>query len=49
MDIRMIGSDGKPTNALPLFDGDIKMSLTKAFLEGNPRAITVNWIDFYRN
>lgn len=49
MEIRMFGSDGKPAKAIPLKDGYFEMALPKAFFEGNPRSITVNWIDFYRN
>jgi hypothetical protein len=48
-DIRIIGGDGKPAKALPLKDGYFEMALPNAFFEGNPKAITVNWIDFYRN
>lgn len=48
MNIQMIGSDGKPTRAIPLKDGYFEMTLPKTFLEGNPDAITVHWIDFYR-
>lgn len=44
----MVGSDGKPAKA-PLKDGDFKMQLPKAFFENNPKSITVNWIDFFRN
>lgn len=49
MDIRMIGGDGKPTKTIPLKDGYFEMQLPKAFFEGNPKTITMNWIDFYRN
>ena len=48
-DIRMIGGDGKPAKTIPLKDGYFEMQLPKAFFEGNPKTITVNWIDFYRN
>jgi hypothetical protein len=48
-EIRMIGADGKPTKAIPIKDGYFEVQLPKALLEGNPRSITVNWIDFYRN
>jgi len=34
---------------IPLKGGFFEMPLPKAFFEGNPKAITVNWIDFYRN
>jgi hypothetical protein len=46
--IRMIGGDGKPTNTVLLTDGYFEMQLPKAFFEGNPKSITVDWIDFLR-
>lgn len=49
MEIRMVGGDGKPAKAIPLKDGYFEMVLPKAFFEGNPKSIIVNWIDFYRN
>jgi hypothetical protein len=49
MEMRMVGGDGKPAKAIPLKDGYFEMALPKAFFEGNPKAITVTWIDFYRN
>lgn len=49
MDVRMFGGDGKPATAIPLKDGYFDMTLPKAIFEGNPKSITVNWIDFYRN
>ena len=48
-DIRIVGGDGKPAKELPLKDGYFEVALPKAFFEGNPQAITLNWIDFYRN
>jgi hypothetical protein len=48
-DIRIVGGDGKPAKELPLRDGYFKVPLPKAFFEANPKAITLNWIDFYRN
>lgn len=49
MEIRMVGNDGKPTTAIPLKDGYFEIPLPKALFEDNPKSITVNWIDFYRN
>ena len=49
MNIRMVGNDGKPAKTIPLKDGYFEMQLPKAFIEENPKSITVNWIDFYRN
>ena len=49
MDIRVVGNDGKPAISIPLMDGYFEMHLPKAFFENNPKSITINWIDFYRN
>lgn len=49
MEIRMVGGDGKPAKTIPLKDGYFEMQLPKAFFDGNPKSLTVNWIDFYRN
>jgi hypothetical protein len=46
---RIVGGDGKPARELPLEDGYFEVALPRAFFEGNPKAITLNWIDFYRN
>jgi len=47
--IRIIGVDGKPAKELPLKDGYFEVSLPRAFFKANPKSITLNWIDFYRN
>lgn len=49
MAIRIVGGDGKPAKDIPLKDGYFEMQLPTAFLEDNPKSITVSWIDFYRN
>lgn len=49
IDVRILGSDGEPAEELPLQDGYFEMALPKALFKGNPKSITVNWIDFYRN
>jgi hypothetical protein len=49
MDVRILTSDGKPAKELPLEDGCFELALPKAFFEGNPKSITLNWINFYRN
>jgi hypothetical protein len=46
--IRIIGSDGKPAKELPLKDGYFEVTLPRVFFQGNPKSITLNWIDFYR-
>jgi hypothetical protein len=48
MDIRPLTTDGKPARKLPLKDGYFKMTLPRAFFQGNPQSITLRWIDFYR-
>ena len=49
MEIQVIGNDGKETDTIPLKDGYFQVLLPKSFLVGNPKSVTVNWIDFYRN
>lgn len=49
MEVRILGGDGKLAKEIPLKDGYFEMPLPKAFFEGNPKSITVHWIDFYRN
>jgi hypothetical protein len=49
MAIRILDGDGKQAKEIPLRGGYFEMQLPKALFEGNPKAITVNWIDFYRN
>jgi len=49
VDIRVLAGDGKPARELPLKDGYFEIVLPRAFFQGNPRSITLSWIDFYRN
>lgn len=49
IDVRIVGGDGQPAKELPLKGGYFELPLPRALFEGNPKAITVNWIDFYRN
>ena len=49
MEVRILDGDGKQAKEIPLKGGYFEMALPKAFFEGNPKSITVNWIDFYRN
>ena len=49
MAIRIASGDGKPAKELPLKDGYFEMTLPKALFEGNPKSITLAWIDLYRN
>ena len=47
MEIRIMGSDGKPTKAMPLKDGYFEMQLPKKFFEGNPKSFKLEWIDIF--
>jgi hypothetical protein len=49
MEIRMVGSDGKPSKAIPLKNGYFELQLPKTFFEGNPKSFKMEWNDFYRN
>jgi hypothetical protein len=49
MDVRIVGGDGKPARELPLKGGYFEVALPKALFEGNPKSVTLTWIDFYRN
>ena len=49
MEVRILGGDGVAAKELPLTGGRFEMPLPKALFAGNPKSITVNCIDFYRN
>jgi len=49
IEIKILGSDGEPTKAIPLKDGSFEMQLPKKFFDDHPQSIKVEWIDFYRN
>ncbi len=49
MELRIVDGDGQPTKVIPLKDGYIEMQLPKMLIEGNPKSIKLDWIDFYRN
>jgi hypothetical protein len=48
MEIRALGADGKAATQIPLQGGYFEMTLPRALLEGKPRSLTLNWVDFYR-
>ena len=48
-DIRIVGGDGKPARELPLKGGYFEVALPRALFEGDPKSVTLTWIDFYRN
>lgn len=47
--IRIVGGDGKLAKEVPLKDGYFEVTLPRAFFAGNPKRITLTWIDFFRN
>lgn len=49
LEVRIVGGDGQPAKELPLKGGYFELPLPRALFEGNPKAITVSWIDYYRN
>jgi hypothetical protein len=49
IEIKMVSSDGITAKTIPLKAGYFDLQLPKAFFVGNPKSITLNWIDFYRN
>ncbi len=49
MAIRAVGADGKPARDIPLKGGYFEVTLPRALFAGGPKAITLAWIDFYRN
>lgn len=48
IEARIVGGDGKQAKEIPLKGGYFELPLPRALFEGNPKAITVSWIDFYR-
>lgn len=49
IEVRIVGGDGKQAKEIPLKGGYFELPLPRAVFEGNPKSITVRWIDFYRN
>ena len=47
-EILIVGGNGKPAQEIPLKGGYFEVTLPRALFEGNPKTITVGWIDFYR-
>lgn len=48
IDVRMVGGDGQRAKEISLKGGYFELPLPRAMFEGNPKAITVGWIDFFR-
>jgi hypothetical protein len=47
-EIRVLDAAGKPIQGLPDQGGCFEITLPKALLEGQPKSLELNWIDFYR-
>ena len=47
-ELRMLNADGKRASGLPAEGGWFELQLPAALLAGQPEAITIRWIDFYR-
>ncbi len=47
-EIKCHNADGSPAAGLPDQDGYIELVLPSVLTEGNPKSITLKWIDFYR-
>ena len=48
MDVRILSSDGKPADKIPMKNGYFEVALPKVLFDGNPKSVTLNWIDFNR-
>ncbi len=48
MAVRAVDRDGKPAARMPLDGGHFEVTLPAAMFAGGPRAITLEWVDFYR-
>ena len=48
MNICPMAADGKPATQLPLVNGYFEITLPPAFFEGNPKSVSLHWIDHDR-
>lgn len=48
LDFKMVGKDGKAATAIPNRDGYFEFRLPRPMFEGNPKSVTLEWVDFYR-
>ncbi len=49
MEVRLINGDDGSAATIPPSNRYFELLLPAAFFENNPKSITLNWIDFYRN
>jgi SAM-dependent methyltransferase len=47
-EIRALDAKGKPVEGLPGKGGYFELELPSALLDGPPKSLTIDWIDFYR-
>jgi hypothetical protein len=47
-EIKIIDSQGKPTQQVPVKDGYFELTLPAELLQGQTKSLTIKWIDFYR-
>jgi hypothetical protein len=47
-EIKVLDAAGKPIKGLPGKDGYFEISLPRAVLEGQPKSLKIEWVDFYR-
>jgi hypothetical protein len=47
-EIHMLDAQGHPAGKIPLEDRVFEVTVPRALLASNPRALTLDWIDFYR-
>jgi len=48
-ELRILNADGKPAAGLPGPGGWFELQLPAALLAGQPQALAIRWIDFYRD
>ncbi|MBV9124119.1 MAG: hypothetical protein JO112_12235 [Planctomycetes bacterium] len=46
--VRVLTDDGSPATQVPLQGGYFELTLPSALFLGNPKSLTLQWIDFYR-
>jgi hypothetical protein len=46
--VNIVDGAGQAAKEVPVKDGFFELTLPAALFEGNPKSITVSWIDFYR-
>ena len=47
-EIKILDAQGKPTRKVPVKDGYFELTLPARLLRGEPKSLSLSWIDFYR-